>query len=212
MALYLVTDGKANSIADINQIVDLLNGTTGGGQAVKLVALNEAAVYPLTIKNLATTACPLLLVQDHAGTSVVDINNDLITLGNDITLSSGIYARTVPKVIARKGGSTTSWDTAGATNQSVSNHIAIQLGNSTASQAAGASLATVTVTFATAFAYVPIVLGPFWRATSGVSDPYFWKIAPTATNFTCNAWFSGANPGPSAITYDFSWLAIGPVA
>lgn len=67
MALTVQSDGETADAADVNQIISLLNGTAGYGQAVKLTQLNDSLEYALDVQNVDSSNGLGLRIRDAAG-------------------------------------------------------------------------------------------------------------------------------------------------
>src|SRR5215472_8772709 len=89
MAFAQVHPGDLIQSQNLNQIVNALNGTSGDGQPVLLVALNDPNNYALTVQNLDPTNCRGLLVLKNDGTTLLSAGCNGVTLGSPLTLAAG---------------------------------------------------------------------------------------------------------------------------
>lgn len=137
----------------------------------------------------------------NLGSSVNSITNDQVSASAAIAetkLASGIR----PRVVNRQGGSATIWTTAGTTTRTVATPViqagAIAMGSESTS--GSFFFSTATVTFPTAFTYIPLVFG---NTQSGAT----WvKCDPTsATTCALTVWSTAT--GTSGVVVN--WLAIG---
>src|SRR5215469_4504027 len=89
MAFAQVHPGDLIQSQNLNQVVNALNGTSGDGQPVLLVALNDPNNYALTVQNLDPTNCRALLVLKNDGTTLLSAGCNGVTLGSPLTLAAG---------------------------------------------------------------------------------------------------------------------------
>src|SRR5215472_11240200 len=90
MAFAQVHPGDLIQSQNLNQIVNALNGTSGDGQPVLLVALNDPNNYALTVQNLDPTNCRGLLVLKNDGTTLLSAGCNGVTLGSPLTLPTDL--------------------------------------------------------------------------------------------------------------------------
>lgn len=73
MALVDIAPNSLATSSQVQQIVDLLKGTTGKGAAVALTALNDATAYALAVRN-NDAAAKALAVYNADGTLAIDVS------------------------------------------------------------------------------------------------------------------------------------------
>jgi hypothetical protein len=108
-------------------------------------------------------------------------------------------------LIARQGGSATSWATSGTTSQILPSKIVMQVG-SLAFNNGGASGASFPVTFPTAFAQAPLVVVTLSSLTVDGRTLAYVSAAPTTTGFTVVVQNTAGTTGVTGVIY---WQAIG---
>jgi hypothetical protein len=89
MAFVIVNPGDPIQSHQLDQVINALNGTAGGGQPVLLVALNDATNYALTVQNDDATNQRALNVLNASGASMVRVDTAGVTLGSPLNLPTG---------------------------------------------------------------------------------------------------------------------------
>jgi hypothetical protein len=89
MAFVIVNPGDPIQSHQLDQVINALNGTAGGGQPVLLVALNDATNYALTVQNDDATNQRALNVLNSSGTSMVRVDSAGVTLGAPLNPTAG---------------------------------------------------------------------------------------------------------------------------
>jgi hypothetical protein len=94
MAFVPVVPGNQIKALDLNQVITALMGTAGDGQIVALTQLNDSTNYALTVQNLDPTNQRALNVLNQAGTSLLRVDVNGVTLGSPLNLPTGFITTT----------------------------------------------------------------------------------------------------------------------
>ena len=205
MSFVVVSYLEDSQITDLNQFADALNGKAACGQPIVLTALNDAANYALKVRNLEAGSCKVLQLQDHADVEILGVDGDQIRIGWPLVLGSGVYVQKHAKIIARQGGSATSWNTPGVTTYTPTN-IVEQRGVADGGKDAAAKSGTIT--FPSAFAYAPHVSVSIHSA--GTTTVIITIQGINATTFTYT--WETRDGSITGTTVAIHWVAVGPPA
>lgn len=126
-------------------------------------------------------------------------------LANDIVDDTKVGNR-VAALTARQGSSANNWNTAGATNQTVTT-VRMEAGTATVPITAGNTSGTLAITLPTAFSFAPII----FLAPTGATPPSDFQAvfsdSVAAGSFNITAYRTGTT---GTVNITVQWLAIGP--
>lgn len=160
----------------------------------------------------APNAGDLLLIKDVVSNSTKKITRSNLLVGtalpNNTVTTAAITDDSVTsakiqdgRIYKRKGGDATQWNTQGTTDYSVDTlRSVIQVGSGAASSSPDS-----TITFPTAFAATPIVVGT--ANSTNAANVYVVCHTVTTTNFKVRAFDAGGQKTAES----FNWIAIGVI-
>lgn len=90
MAFHKPASGDIVQHTDITQIIEALDGTYPGGEAIKLTAVDSATEYALSIKNRDTVSGLGLRILDPNDAVVMQTNKNAVAFGKNVTITDSL--------------------------------------------------------------------------------------------------------------------------